>query len=908
MHAGHVAGGRIPGAFERGEKTVMGWMLKRGPGRPGRLVAALVAALMGGGVVDGEAAGPAQPGPGTCAAYDFSAASREGKLQWVGLARVLRNEAPLYAGATDSKPVATLAFNQRLELLAEQGNRVQVRETVRTAAPGSLPESAARTGWMLKGDLLCRNMPLQDSNGLEKKFFIRTASMARDAGEKEPGVRLYQNPELLTECASRAGSCQDSASRFHMYFVVDERDNSVLLADRYRLDDEDPLVGWASRHHGFSWNNGFGLRPRIAQPGTTETVCSYEKLESAVAQDVNACSPISGGAEWFRSALRIPVLELVDARGRHVAPDELSEQSGQRRFYKVALSRPGLVARQVGEGRIAISSALAERIMPELKGITEKKNVDIFFLLDATASMQSAIDAVRGTAERPGVIQEIIEHLKSVPAFRETQFRFGFRVYRDPYADPLILGVVGDGVGEGVPLGGACQLSPEEQLANAGQFQQGLAGVQATHEDQDDYEENLYGGLEQVLGRDIVSCPDHLKLLFIIGDSGYDARAGAPIRKYARELGIEQVGELLRGGSKIGSKQNNVIPFFIQTPMETAQIKHPEVYRSAYMKFDAQARQLLRQSLPADVRVDEHFFRMGEDRLVARLVSTVQRFGGSSLIDDIILDIRGGEKLSTIIDRLRREHVDIPGIYWHILNKGACGDLGNQCEKQIFDTTLTAYIEADDRVVEELWTPSGALSSWSRILKGFEGYYDLPEPQLRRALISAMILGLQQEIRRPPIDVAGETPADYAQKRGGLPVRRHSPLLSYPVASLSAEQVVRDKATQRLLVADMDNKPLLDAHRKPIPAVPACELRRLSLWAIQSRQMLEIVERDFQRPVYRTEAYSDESCPDATPNGRMIPRIVGPIDQEALGPDRNYRFGHTFGGQRGFWIPQEYLP
>ncbi len=291
--------------------------------------------------------------------------------------------------------------------------------------------------------------------------------------------------------------------------------------------------------------------------------------------------------------------------------------------------------------------------------------------------------------------------------------------------------------------------------------------------------------------------------------------------------------------------------------------------------------------------------------MVHRLVSTVEKLGSSELIDEIILDVRGGAALTAVIERLRRERIDIPGVYWHILKKGACGELGTQCENRVFDTTRIGYIEADDKIVEELWVSSSALSSWIRILRGFEGYFDLPESQLRRALISAMILGLQQEIRRPPIDVSGETPAEYAQRRGGLPVRSHSPLLSYNVNS--AERMERNK-DGRLIVLDQNKKPLLDKHGNQIPAVPACELRRLALWAIKSKEMLEIVERDYKRPTFSAGRYEPRRCPDATQNGRAITRINGSIKPTPLGPDKSYRFAHTFGGRRGYWIPQEYLP
>nr|CRH04240.1 Conserved exported protein of unknown function [Candidatus Magnetococcus massalia] len=847
---------------------------------------------------------------GSCQSYDFKPFYHKQTLKWAGLVRVTRHQTPLYSAANGNKSKLKLTFNQQAEVLAESPKRLKIR----TFAYGKIPES---TGWVSRKDLLCNNKPIKGVSGLEMKFFIRTGTTVRDGGKEPPTVTVFSDP-ALKQCIGGKGNCRTGASRFHMYFVFDRQGSSVLLADRYRLEDDDKLLGWVKMKDGFIWNNAFGLRPAetLQSPDGSGigTICSYTRLDDAVSRNPSTCSPVEGGNEWFRSTTRVPVLDLVDSKGRHVSPDQHATSEDERRFFKVALARPGLVGRPLGDGRIAIDAGLAKQILPEMKSLSSKKNVDIFFLLDATASLEAVIDAVRGTAKRRGVIQEIIHRLKQVPGFKGTQFRFGFRVYRDPYADGFKPGP-GDGVGEGYALPKTCTMDADAQQQEFVRFQQAISRVEVTSNDTaDDYEENVYGGLKQALAKDMQSCGDHLKILFVIGDNGYKTRMVGvkngrlvTVNKYKQKVTKGGLVKLLRGSDVSGAKENTIVPFFIQTPRRSDRAKHPVAYNRAYRRFETQAKAILNDSLPLKSMTGQHFFRMGEEKMVGRLTSQVARLSSSSLIDEIILDIRGGAALSTVIDRLRRERVDIPGVYWHILEKGACGELGKQCHNRIYDTTLTGYIEADESVVEELWVSSSALSSWIRILSGFEGYFELPEPQLRKALISAMILGLQQEIRRPPIDVSGETPAQYAQRRGGLPVRRHSPLLSYNVNALSAENVKRDRKG-RLLVVDPEGGLIKDARGMMIPAVPICELRRLALWAIKSKEMLEIIERDTIKPMYEGGQYNNQRCPDATANGRALVRISGPIKSEALGPTKEYRFGHSFGGRRGYWIPQEFLP
>ncbi|MBF0446848.1 MAG: hypothetical protein HQL67_01465 [Magnetococcales bacterium] len=840
---------------------------------------------------------------GHCGAYDFSRFYQGEKLQWAGLVRVLRQDASLFSAKGGEKPEGFLIFNQHAEVLAEQGDWIKVH-ALRYKGHQEM------TGWMKKKDLLCRDQPVKGDSGLEMKFFIKTNMVARGKDQAPPTVQVYQDPEMK-DCVGGQGNCREGASRFHMYFVFDQNEEAYLLADRFRLEEDDTVLGWVSKDDGFLWNNAFSIRPRedlLTPDGQAAgTICTYENLSDAVSRNQTKCSPVQGGNTWFKSALRIPVLEMVDSKNRHISPTGLGGTVNQRRFFKVALARPGLVGRRVSDDKIAISTGLASQIIPGFKSyesLSSKKNVDIFFLLDATASMEPVFDAVRGTDKKRGVIQEIIEDLKNVQGFKETQFRFGFRVYRDPYADKLFPNGLGDGVGEGHPLPSSCNLGPLEQGEAYNSFQSAITDVRVSESDtSDDYQENLYGGLAQVLEKDIVSCPDHLKILFVIGDNGYKSIVGKRLVKYKNPYNRETLVDLL----KSGIKGSNIIPFFIQTPSRAEGVSHPVAYRRAYDQFTEQTKYLLQNSLPPNSFFGEHALRMDEDRMVDRLVSTVEKLGSSELIDEIILDVRGGAALSAVIERLRRERIDIPGVYWHILKQGACGELGDQCENRVFDTTRIGYVEADDKVIEELWVSSSALSSWIRILRGFEGYFDLPESQLRRALISAMILGLQQEIRRPPIDVSGETPAEYAQRRGGLPVRSHSPLLSYNVNALSAERMDRNK-DGRLIVLDHNKNPLLDKEGNEISAVPACELRRLALWAIKSKEMLEIVEQDFKRPTFEVLPYESRRCPDATQNGRALMRINGSIQRTPLGPDKSYRFAHTFGGRRGYWIPQEYLP
>ena len=840
---------------------------------------------------------------GSCAKVDFSKYRKENQLLFSQIARVTRHESLMYTDATGNKAVARLPFNLRVAILDEQQELVKI-------SIANTEDKPNLVGWAKKGDLLCQDRPLKSVSGLEMKFIIKTPDIARNEQQSEPKVPLFHDPDLKG-CSGGSSGCKEGFSRYHMYFIFDQSQDALLLADGFRLDAGDDLLGWVAKSDGIVWDNAFGLRPHAdlrSPDGKGEgTICTYQNLTDAVARNGSACQPIVGGKSWLQSPTRIPVLGIVDAAGNHIAPGSADDEPGQRLFYQVALGRPGLVARRVGKDRVAISKQLANKILPGVTSLKAKKQVDIFFLLDATASMGPIFDAVRGTNARPGVIQQIIKSMETKPEFAGTKFRFGFRVYRDSYADNQSKSGIWDGIGEGYPLGAECSGDDNKRGQLNGLFREAIAKVEVSQTTlNDDYQENLYGGLKQVLQHDIVNCPDNLKILFVIGDHGNQSDLRDK-QKYVAPVSKDSLLKLLRGSQQPGTKTNNVIPLFIHTPYQANDAKNKKAYRKAYEQFAAQSKYLLENSLPAGSGLDEHFFNMDEENLLDRMVGTVEKMASSALIDEIILDIRGGDTMSAIIKRLQRKRVDIPGLFWHILKQGACGELGKQCQEQIYDTTQVSYIEADDKVVEELRISSSDLATWIDILDVFEGHVEIPEEQLRRALIKALVLGLQKKLGQFSLDLAGETPAQYVQRLSGLPVRRHSPLLGYKLIALAAKYVARTSDGTEIVV-DRNDEPFIDAKNRLIPVVPDCELSRLAIWANTSKEVLEVVQREYFQPQIVSTPYRPRDCPDATANGQALQRIARPIKSTPLGPDRSYRFTHNSGGQLIYWVPQQYLP
>ena len=779
---------------------------------------------------------------GSCQSFQFPVAP-DGSIDWPHTVKVLKQNTPVYPDATSGTPLekASLAFNKSLEVLNAEGARLQVRHL----------NSLDPLGWVNSDTLLCALYPQRSAtSGLEQKLYIKTATEVRK--DKPAAVKAFPSSDLQ-------GNDEEyhELSRFTGYFVFDydPAHKSYLLGESYRLDETSDLVGWVSEENGFLWDTAYGLRPKenlVFPPedplaGQERTICAYMSIEDALA-DLR-CQPILGGTRWYLYQDRVPILDRV----------EQNKQS----FYKVVLPLAGTGAKyEKTEGKIKIIEPGQFGESPGVSSVLSMKHVDILFLIDGTKSMEPYIEAVRGIREQgqKGVVQEIIKTLQGEEAFREAQFRFGFRIYRDDYAGDMNLG-------EGLPLDASCELTNEAKEANLQLFEQSIDRVMATTSDQDDYAENLYGGMRQAI-RDLAACPDNTKLLFVIGDCGYDAQA------QQTPLDPAEIIQRLKGAADL----KNIVTFFLQTPNNRAGMKRPEEYDKAYNLFTEQAYQIIAEILgPERANEIENFLMTTTDaELPAKIINGVRQFSNTQAINELVLDLRGGTPLKDAIQRLQgsEEYKNIPGLFWDLVEQGSCAKLGEQCEQRIYDTILEAYIPVSEDIVEDVWLKSDDLERWKDLLRDFENVSNLSGTELRDTFVYALRDSVENVIRKPLYKDTNQSLKDFLKRKGGLPVRDNSPLFKYSIDDL------RDPDT-----------------------VPDCEIIRLAAWVNNVKQMLSIVLRGTDRP-----KYTEIKFPGTCPSGDTIPFIDGDINFVPLGDDPGMRYDHSFQKAHVYWVPKEFLP
>ncbi|OAD22771.1 conserved hypothetical protein, secreted [Candidatus Thiomargarita nelsonii] len=766
----------------------------------------------------------ALPDKGSCANYDFSSVmDKQGVIDTSRYVRVLRDNAPLYKEAESQTSNGQLGFGdylyplQVVKLNYGKQQRIQVRKVGTRTAPA--------LGWMEAHDLLCGVKPLQSPDGLARKVFIKTPSR-RDPSQST--VSAYKSYEQ--DCPSEG--CQQ-LSRFRLYFIYaeDEINQRYLIIDKHTLEGHSsppPLVGWVKRDDTIPWNTTLGLRPKE----DVDRISTYIQLEDRHKKNRTEGVELTGGKIWYSFENHIPILKITEDH-YHVAAPSIGMQGFDR--YEEDI-------------------------------LTRMKLVDVFFLIDGTASMDPHINAARQA------VQEIGRNLRQQPDFAETSFRFGFRIYRDTYADNILSACQG-GVCEGMSLSSkTCESDNDDTEANWQAFVRQLGKVKATHEKSDGYPEKLFDGLRQAI-LDMIPCDKRAKLLFVIGDHG------------DREDEVPQ--DIVDNLNNHFAKK---LVFFIQTPNKSSQARTPSSYQKAYTAYNKQAFQVLYKILPTEfkgqrIQHGDYFLSLSQSSLITQVVERVKQYSSSRVVNELKQVLAGGESLQNILNRSVQQG-GMPVMYWKWIQDTACSELGDQCNTTVDHKVVDFYIPVDkNKVQEEVWMTASNLDDWLSLLKPFENLGALPVWKQREVFAQLLRKQVQEILGAYPQQglTLGEMAAQ--AKKKVLPMRQNGPLLQYKIEEIREE-------------------------------IEVCEVTRLINWVNAIRKVLQRVYNDStQKPVFSLEYPKRKSrwwggtdCP-LSDKGKRVPELkFGRVVAQALGPDDNYRYDHRLYGQTVYWLPIDFLP
>jgi hypothetical protein len=783
-------------------------------------------------------------GDGSCNCKRFNL-PESGDVNFTWTVKVLSDDVPLYETSTANSPKEKLKFNDNFNIVKADGNRLQVQRH----------QDMEPYGWVERKSLLCALKPLKSKSGLDKKFYIKTATRIRS--DKPATVRAYSRPDNDT-CGS--GGCRELA-RFDGYFIFDNSNGRYLLADAYKLRPENRLVGWVDAKDGFIWDTAYGLRPKenlvfpkdSPKAGQERVVYAYLSEEEAMKRHNGR--PILGGDRWYKYALRIPIL------GR------------QKNLFKVVMPLAGVGVSQSDKyGRIVISDKRRQATEQAIENILNIKNVDIFFLIDGTRSIEPYLASIKN------VVKELKNRISKNPELGVISSRLGFGIYRDRYAEETELGYW-----HSFPKN--CALDKAAIEENHKKFMNEMdmiiqAMLNYEMKGDKDFEENSFGGIQKFIDLELTNCPDRLKILFVIGDHGYSAS------NQKKLYGRKPISRTSLISSLQGDQDNGVMPvitYFIQTPYKSDKtIKLSKSNsRSAYALFKKQAKSILAglKTQTPKMQIDRYCLQSDDTNIGKKVIEGISAFinpKAVSAVNEVILDLRGGASLAETIERWQNynDFNNLPGLFWDLIANAGCKYLGDQCSSRIMDTILEGYIPISNDIVVDIWCTAGDLKKYRTIM---EGILESSEYQhgkfVRTELVYGLVTTLQRLVPSPPPPETGETLIEYVSRISYLPVRQDSPLFRYSIQELES----RDK-------------------------VPDCEVERLFAWIGNVNNYLYYIA-DNKRPVFEVRKQ-----PGNCASGNDIPYIVPGSILGKHFSDSNMSYSHPLGGTTIYWIPKKYLP
>jgi hypothetical protein len=797
---------------------------------------------------------------GSCVGFDLSQDVRspqnpfgEGRL-----ATALYDGVQTFTTQEGDTAAGTLQLGDVVQII-EDGDLVGVR---------SIGADDASVQYVQRGDLGCENKPLiSDITHLERKAVIKVETALSSSTEGR-SVSAYRTP-FLNDCAD---NCR-KLSRFDLYFVFAETADALLLSRDVRAitSGNSPMVGWIAKSDVYEWPYSVGLRVRedFTYGDGYGTVCGFFTLEEARENAPDKCQPILGGPSWFETSTRLLVMQQhpLDPDDTDPSPDEVI-------FETVApISSRASDTVEVENGTVTAVDPAALR-GADVDTLLRNNRIDLFFLIDGTRSMQPYLDSIRGTAGTPGMIQSILSSFEN--QLDAVRFRAGFRVFRDTN------GADRNSIGEGLPLPeqDCSAMSAEDSRRNLQDFNTAIAQVQTSSETGDDYSEDLYGGLQQAL-RDLRGCPENRKLVFIITDAGYDEQ-----EQVSRGVTPPSVSTMT---TRFNEEFEGSAIFFLRPARNEALTSGD--YNAAYDDVLTEANTILnglnivQEATAAGEGTADFLLQLGSSDDAAEIVSRindtiVEANVQPEVINQLIIDIRGGASLQQAIQRLRAEEQDIPGYFWRLVEQSACDDLGEACTEATFQSVRQIFVRNDPNTIAlDVWMDDEQLQAWDQLLDRATDL-DTNVGEMRIAAVSAIDDAVRTVIREPPYEDENETFGEYLARAGYLPIGFKTPLLGYSMTDL----IRQDR-------------------------VSSCELNGLTTWLAASREMLRIVRNGDVLPDYTTSEDGLVCGTPVTPAGQLIHNPTSTIGERSLGAGtlRSSSTENTI-AKPIYWVPQAYLP
>ncbi|MFK8035296.1 MAG: hypothetical protein AB8B94_14235 [Hyphomicrobiales bacterium] len=766
--------------------------------------------------------------------------------------------AEIYSQPEGTATNGALAFGQALWILdpGEDYDRLQISEE----------GSQDALGWVERDVVLCRQDPLRDAEtGLWRRVYIQTATRSVGSVQDGEGETEIQPKPLFRGPIQDCDDTCFKVGKFDWFFVYGEENNRFLLAKgpSLRPIDSAGVRGWLQSEDGIPWNSSSALRPNVSlDQADPNFLCAYPTLDEL--RSDTGCREFLGGLRWFEIDLRLPVIDETEE-----AWQVIFKGGGNNLDREELLS---LIQQEQGlnNGREGLN------------------NLDVLFLIDGTKSIKPAIDAIKGGAGRPGLVDQLRTTLSSKIGVGG-KFRVGFRVFRDSIP----------GGSNGVSQTEKLSLSELDCRTDSNDFTSKFRNVQARDEwaNDDDFEENIMDGLRVAMS-DLKGCDSHVKLVVVIGDHGYSSQK-------QRERGKQPVtvSKIVRQMRDQNDFKSPPLLFFIQLPkVDLNTIQNKVGYEKAYKSFETLAGELIREQArffedPEDPASNaqlrremsaDMFTRLPKGQVTSAVISQIADTMNKYLNPRIVNELGpGGMSVTESIDILRKRSGGVPILWWKMAEQRLCAEAGDQCTENVLDKVDTLFVRKSDAgsLDKDILMTNDQLGEWVNVLRAFR---DLPGGQLDKGVVALLTESMEGSLSVQLTESYREDGTkmdlgEFLQFESGLPTGFGSKLLSYSLGDFNEGS-----------------------------NVPFCEVQFLADMAARHIEILEYLKEGDKLMAYDKLPPDPGFCPNTSEKGLDMETIdsstVRVINLNEAGSTVTRDYTEFVDNKKFYWIPEKYLP
>ncbi|MEA3500415.1 MAG: type VI secretion system protein TssR, partial [Candidatus Marinimicrobia bacterium] len=341
---------------------------------------------------------------------------------------------PINGAKTYSEPSPSSAVKKQLEYMDyyyiieedEEFAHIYKDENVQGR---DLSKDAIDFGWIHKRELLLWNKCLVTS-----KYNINKKALVVNTVETIKGQDIYDlNYVKFRSAPSKDAEFTGNKSQmFEYYYVyktdIDSEGNEWYLLSTAdfiaSINDKEEILGWTRKNRLIDWDSRIAVEPNWKKEAQKER---RNKQQLVFWADKESCLKYSASNNSISDSMKIWDKDSLKKRANGSLPRFPLLQNPKTTQYdnkKVKILKAGIIGDVKNREETIISAENFSKVIDKItKKLIKKKNVNVFFVIDATKSMQPYFGSVKNA------ITKFMVKVKEKNS--NNKFNFAVGIYRD---------------------------------------------------------------------------------------------------------------------------------------------------------------------------------------------------------------------------------------------------------------------------------------------------------------------------------------------------------------------------------------------------------------------------------------------------------------------------------------------